>query len=124
MSNKLKETDIENLAYYFFNVMINIKNLDRKKILMKICKKSYKNSLTYYIGYVTVKRFYITINSVISSYLIINEINEYIEKINGNEYLTIIPANESQSGGFGTGKVNALFNLINKRYETDKESFT
>ena len=124
MSNKLKETDIENLAYYFFNVMINIKNLDRKKILMKICKKSYKNSLTYYIGYVTVKRCYIAINSVISSYLIINEINEYIEKINGNEYLTIIPADESQSRGFGTGKVNALFNLINKRYETDKESFT
>ena len=124
MSNKLKETDIENLAYYFFNVMINIKNLDRKKILMKTCKNSYKNSLTYYIGYVTVKRCYITINSVISSYLIINEINEYIEKINGNEYLTIIPADESQSRGFGTGKVNALFNLINKRYETDKESFT
>ena len=97
MSNKLKETDIENLAYYFFNVMINIKNLDRKKILMKICKKSYKNSLTYYIGYVTVKRCYITSNSVTSSYLIINEINEYIGKINGNEYLMLIPADENKN---------------------------
>ena len=31
MSNKLKETDIENLAYYFFDVMINKRILTARK---------------------------------------------------------------------------------------------
>ena len=32
MSNKFKEIDIKNRIYYFFDDMINIKNLDRNKI--------------------------------------------------------------------------------------------
>ena len=54
--------------------MINIKNLDPNKI--NIDKKSYKNILIYYIGYVTVKNLgYITTNSVNPLYFIIDEIN-------------------------------------------------
>ena len=51
--NILQNIDIKNHAHYTFNDMINIKNLDPKKI--KIDEKSYKNILIYYIGYVTIK---------------------------------------------------------------------
>ena len=51
MSNKFK--DIQIRAYYFFDDMINIKNLDANKI--KKDEKPYKNIPIYYIGYVTVK---------------------------------------------------------------------
>ena len=33
---------------------------------------------------------YIKINSVNSFYLIINEVDGYVEEINGNEYLTLV----------------------------------
>ena len=36
-----KKTNIENRTYYFFNDMINIKNIHSS--LLKIDKKSYKN---------------------------------------------------------------------------------
>ena len=49
MSNKLKDKEIKNPTYYFFNDMINIKNLDPNKI--KIDEKSYKNILIHYTGY-------------------------------------------------------------------------
>ena len=75
--------------------MINIKNLDHYKI--KIDEKSYKNILSYYIGHVTVKYLeYVKIKSVNPLYLIINKVNGYFEKINGNKYLTLVPNNESK----------------------------
>ena len=48
ISNKFTEIDIKNCTYYFLHDMINIKNLNPNKI--KINKKSYKNTLIYYIG--------------------------------------------------------------------------
>ena len=75
--------------------MINIKNLDPYKI--KIDKKSYKNILIYYIGYVTVKNLrYIKINSVNPLYLIIYKINGYIEKSDGNKYLKLVLTDEGK----------------------------
>ena len=53
MSNRVKDIDIKNRTYYFFNDIINIKNFDPNNI--KIDEKSYKNILIYYIGYVTIK---------------------------------------------------------------------
>ena len=53
MINKVKYIDLRNRTYYFFNVMINIKNFDPNNI--KIDEKSYKNILIFYIGYVTIK---------------------------------------------------------------------
>ena len=53
MSNKVKDRDIKICTYYFFNDTINIKNFDPNN--MKIDKKSYKNILINYIGYVTIK---------------------------------------------------------------------
>ena len=43
MSNKVKDVDIKNRTYYFFNDMINIKNFDLNNI--KLDGESYKNIL-------------------------------------------------------------------------------
>ena len=49
----IKQINIKNRTYYFFNDMINIKNFHPS--LIKIDKKSYKNTGIYYIGYITRK---------------------------------------------------------------------
>ena len=49
----IKEINIKNRTYYFFDDMINIKDFDPN--LLKIDKKSYKNIDICYIGYITVK---------------------------------------------------------------------
>ena len=80
--------NIKNPTYYFFNDMINIKDFDPS--LIKIDKKSYKNIGIYYIGYITTKSIsdYKNINSVNPLYLVIGEVDEYIEENNGNKHLT------------------------------------
>ena len=47
----IKQINIKNLRYYFFNDMSNIK--DFHPILMKIDKKSYKNISFCYVEYIT-----------------------------------------------------------------------
>ena len=79
MSNKVKDIDIKNLTYYFFNDIMNIENFDRNNI--KTDKKSYKNILIYYIGYVTIKDSkYVKIYSVNLLYFIFRNMNGYLEK--------------------------------------------
>ena len=59
----IKQINIKNRTYYFFNDIINIKNSDSD--LLKIDKNSYKNIDIYYIGYITKKNFdYVNIHSV------------------------------------------------------------
>ena len=71
---KIKEINIKNRTYYFFDDMINIKNFDPN--LLKIDKKSYKNIDIYYIGYITMKDSdYVKINSVNPLYLIIDQVD-------------------------------------------------
>ena len=48
MSNKVKDIDIKNRTYYFFDDIINMKKFYLNNI--KIDEKSYKNILIYYIG--------------------------------------------------------------------------
>ena len=55
MSNKVKDLNIKNRTYYFFNDIIDIENFSPNNI--KIDENSYKNILTYYIGYVTIKEY-------------------------------------------------------------------
>ena len=74
----IKEINIKNRTYYFFDYMINIKGFDPS--LLKIDKKSYKNINTYYIGYITMKDSkYVIIHSVNPLYLIISEAYGSIE---------------------------------------------
>ena len=80
--NKVKGIDTKDRTYYFFNDMINIRNFDLNNI--KLDEKSYKNILTYYIGYVTIKdskyeKIYIA-NFV---YLIFNKVNGNFEESSG-----------------------------------------
>ena len=83
----IKQINIKNRTYYFFNDMINIKDFDSS--LIKIDKKSYKNIGIYNIGYIIIKKIddYKSINSVNSLYLTIGKADGYIEENNGNKYL-------------------------------------
>ena len=95
MSNKVKDIHIKNRTYYFFSYTINIKVFDPNNI--KIDKKSYKNILIYYIGYVMIKDLkYVKINSINPLYLLFNKVIGYFEEINGSKYLTLVPTNESK----------------------------
>ena len=52
---QVKEINIKNQTYYFFDDMINIKNFHSN--LLKIDKKLYKDIDIYYIDYITIKKF-------------------------------------------------------------------
>ena len=74
MSNKVKDIDIKKSTYYFFSVIINIKNFVSNNI--KICEKSYNNILVYYIRYGTIKDLkYVKIYIVNLLYLIFSKVN-------------------------------------------------
>ena len=95
MSNKVKDIDIKNRTYYFFNDIINIKNFDLNNI--KIDEESCKSILIYYIGYITIKGLkYVKINSVNPLYLIFSKMNGYFEEINKSKFLTLVPTNGSK----------------------------
>ena len=56
---KIRQINIKNRAYYFYNDQIGLKDFDAK--LLKIDKKDYSEIDIYYIGYVTVKKLVIII---------------------------------------------------------------
>ena len=75
----IKEVNIKNQTYYFFDDMIIIEDFDPS--LPKIDKKSYKISDIYYVGYITMKYSkYVNIHSVNPFYLIIGEVDGSIEE--------------------------------------------
>ena len=76
---KVKQINIKNRTYYFYNDQINLKDFHAR--LLKVDKKNYKEIGIYYIGYVTVKKIANcnSINSVNPLYLIINEIIGHFE---------------------------------------------
>ena len=95
MNSKVKDINIKNRAYYFFNDIINIENFDPNNI--KTDKKSYKNFLIYYTGYVIIKDSkYLKIYSVNPLYLIFGKLKGYFEETNGNKHLMLVPTNESK----------------------------
>ena len=92
----VKKIDIKNQTYYFYNDMINIKNFD--PILLKICRKSYKDTGIYNIGYIAIKKIddFETIYSVNPLYLLVNHANGYTEEKNGNKYLIFDSTDENK----------------------------
>ena len=75
--------------------MISVKSLDPNNF--NVNKKLAGNTLIDYIGYVMVKSLsFIKINSINPLHLIIDKINWYIEKSNGNKYLTLVRTDESK----------------------------
>ena len=53
----IKQINIKNRTYYFFNDIINIKDFDSS--LLKIDKNSYQNIGIYHIRYITIKELVI-----------------------------------------------------------------
>ena len=77
---KIRQSNIKNRAYYFYNDQIDLKDFDAK--LLKINKKDYKDIDIYYIGYVTVKTIANcnNMNSVNPLHLMINEMIDHFEE--------------------------------------------
>ena len=92
----VKQIDIKNRTYYFYNDMINIKNFDL--ILLKIDKKSYKDIGICNIGYITIKKIYDyeNIYSVNRLYFIIAHASGYIEEKDANKYLIFDSTDENK----------------------------
>ena len=92
----VKQIDIKNRTYYFYNDMINIKNFD--PILLKIDRKSYKDIGIYNIGYITIKKIddCETIYSVNPLYLLVNRASGYIEEKDVNKYLILDSTDENK----------------------------
>ena len=81
-----KQLNIKNRIYFFWNDLINLKDFDPS--LLKLDKKSSMYISIYYTGYVTKNSEY-NINSVNPLYLLIAELDGYIEEKEGNKYLNI-----------------------------------
>ena len=76
---KIRQINIKNRTYYFYNDQINLKDFDAR--LLKVDKKDYNEIDIYYIGYVTVKKIANcnNINIVNPLYLMINEMIGHFE---------------------------------------------
>ena len=92
----VKQIDIKNRTYYFYNDIIDLKIFDAR--LLKIDKKSYKNIGIYNIGYITIKKIddYENIYSVNPLYLIIAHASGYIEEKGVNKYLVFDSTDENK----------------------------
>ena len=92
----VKQIDIKNRTYFFYNDIINIKNFD--PILLKIDKKSCKDIGIYNIGYITIKKIddCENIYSVNPLYLLANHANGYIEEKSVNKYLIFDSTDENK----------------------------
>ena len=77
---KVKQINIKNQTYYFYNDQIDLKAFDAK--LLKTGKKDQNKIDVYYIGYVTVKKVADcnNITSVNPLHLIINEMVGHFEE--------------------------------------------
>ena len=108
----VKQTDIKNRTYYFYNDVIDIKKFDLD--LLKIDKKSYKDISIYNIGYIIIKKIddYEDIYSVNPLYLTITNASEYIEEKGVNKYLVFDSIDENEEL---LKKHNDVFNGIRNK---------
>ena len=92
----VKQINIKNRTYYFYNSIINIKNFESN--LLKIDKKSYKNTGIYNIGYITIEIIDDSENiySVNPFYFFVNHASGYIEEKNGNKYFIFDSIDENK----------------------------
>ena len=93
---EVKQFNIKNRAYYFYNSIIVLKDFEPN--LLKTGKNSYKNIDIYYIGHIAIKKIddYEKIYSVNPLYLRISHASGYIEEKNGNKYLIFDSVNENK----------------------------
>ena len=87
----IRQLSIKGRTYYFYNDLINIKNVNNNNNL-KLDKKGVLGNEVYYIGYITTKPQW-KVNSVNPLYLMINRIKGHFEKVDGDKYLIISSEN-------------------------------
>ena len=92
----MKEINLKNRTYYFYNDIINIETFDSN--MLKLDKKSYKNLDICNIGYIAIKKigYGYDVNSVNPLYLRIDNANGYIEEINEDKYLVFDDTDENK----------------------------
>ena len=83
----IKQINIKNRTYYFYNDIVDIENFDSS--MLKLDKKSYKDIGVYNIGYIIIKKIgdCKNINSVNPLYLRTTHASGNIEEINGDKYI-------------------------------------
>ena len=93
---KIRQINIKNRTYYFYNHQINLKDFDAS--MLKIDKKLYKNIGIYNIGYIIKKQVANcnNINSVNPLYLIVGNVSGYIKEKGANKYLVFDSADENK----------------------------
>ena len=111
---EVKQINIKNRTYYFYNDIIDLKDFDAR--LLKIDKKSYKNIGIYNIGYITIKKIddCENIYSVNPLYLLVNHANGYIEEKGVNKYLIFDSTDENKEL---LKKYNDIWNGIKNKIE-------
>ena len=112
---EVKQSNINNRTYYFYNDQSNLKDFDAR--FLKVDKKDYKEIDIYYIGYVTVKKIANcnNINSVNPLYLMINKMIGHFEEKNENKYLVLDDIDENKEV---LQKYEEVWNGIKKKIET------
>ena len=107
---KVKELNIKNRTYYYFNDIIDIKDFHSN--LLRIDKKQHEDMDIYYIGYITIKKFgdCENINSVNPLDLMIHSTSGYFKEKNGEKYLILD----------STEKYEEVFSGIKKEIEANK----
>ena len=91
---QVKEINIKNRTYYFFNDIINIEEFDWN--LLKIDKKSYKDNDIYYVGCNFKNGDYENIYSVNPLYLITGKLDGHIEENKESKYLVFDSTDEKK----------------------------
>ena len=92
----IKEINIKEQTYYFYNDIIDLKTFDSKNL--KLDKKMYKDLDIYNIGYVTIKKIgdCYDVDSVNPLYLRIDNASGYIAKKESNKYLIFDSTDENK----------------------------
>ena len=105
----IKQIDVKNRTYYFYNDVIDLKDFDAG--LLKIDEKSYKDIDIYNIGYITKKKIddCKKINGVNPLHLNITHADVYIEEKGVNKYLVFDSTDELLK------KYNDVFNEIRNK---------
>ena len=106
---EIKQINIKNRTYYFYNDIIDLKIFDAR--LIKIDKKSHKNFGIYNIGYITMKKIddCKSIYSLNPLYLRVYHASGYIEEKEVNKYLVFYSTDENKEL---LKKYNDVFNGI------------
>ena len=107
---EIKQINIKNRTYYFYNDQINLKDFDAS--FLKIEKKDYKDNDIYYRQKIANCN---NINSANPLYLMINEMIGHFEEKNENKYLVLDDVNENEKV---SKKYEEVWQGVKKEIET------